>query len=273
MAVNTNATKLANLVNPQVMADLVDTKLVDAIKFSPLATIGYELVGRPGDTLTLPRYTYIGTAEVVTEGNPIPIKKLVADTDTVQIHKVGVGVELTDEALLSGFGNPEDEAASQIALSIGTKVDNEMLVVLEGIASGMTFAKTTETTFADVANNALELFGEDIDGVKILMVAPAQATELRKAESWLPASEIAADIRIKGVVGEVEGCQVMVSNKLKTKNEAFIVKPGALRVELKRDLMLETDRDIINKSTIMTADKHCVSYLYDASKAIKITLA
>ena len=272
MAVNTNATKLANLVNPEVMADLVNTKLVDAIKFSPLATIGHE-EGRPGDTLTLPKYTYIGTAEVVGEGQPIPIKKLVADTDDVTVHKVGVGVELTDEAMLSGFGDPADEAASQIALSIGTKVDNEMLDVLEAITGVMLYTKTDETTFADVVNNALENFGEDIDGVKILMVAPAQATELRKAESWLPASEIAADIRIKGAIGEVEGCQVMVSNKLKLKNEAFIVKPGALKVELKRDLLLETDRDIINKSTIMTADKHCVSYLYDESKAIKIALA
>jgi hypothetical protein len=40
---------------------------------------------------------------------------------------------------------------------------------------------------------------------------------------------------------------------------------------MKRDTLLETDRDIINKSTVMTVDKHYVVYLYDASKAIKIT--
>ena len=51
----------------------------------------------------------------------------------------------------------------------------------------------------------------------------------------------------------------------------FIVKPGALAIYMKRDTLLETDRDIINKSTVMTVDKHYVAYLYDASKAIKIT--
>ena len=47
-------TMLNNLVNPQVMADLVDKKLVDAMRFAPLATIDYTLQGVPGDTVTLP---------------------------------------------------------------------------------------------------------------------------------------------------------------------------------------------------------------------------
>ena len=39
---------------------------------------------------------------------------------------------------------------------------------------------------------------------------------------------------------------------------------------MKRETIIETDRDIINKSTVLTADKHYVAYLYDSSKAIKI---
>ena len=47
-------TKLANLVNPEVMADMIDKKLVDLMKFAPLADIDTTLQGRPGDTITLP---------------------------------------------------------------------------------------------------------------------------------------------------------------------------------------------------------------------------
>ena len=37
-------TKIANLVDPEVMADLIREKLVDDIKFSPLAVIDTTLV-------------------------------------------------------------------------------------------------------------------------------------------------------------------------------------------------------------------------------------
>ena len=142
----------------------------------------------------------------------------------------------------------------------------------------MTHAAATAGTLAfnDVAD-ALELFGEDIDegGVKALLVSPKQYTGLRKSPLWLPASDISADIAIKGAVGMVQGCQVVISNKLKeasNKENAFIVKPGALRLYMKRDTLVERDRDIINKTTYVTADKHFAPYLYDASKAIKITV-
>lgn len=55
-------TKLANLVDPQVMADMVSAKLPKKIKFSPIARIDTTLVGRPGSTIVVPKYAYIGDA-------------------------------------------------------------------------------------------------------------------------------------------------------------------------------------------------------------------
>jgi len=278
MALDPNATMLTNLVNPQVLADMIDAKLVDFMRFAPLATIDTTLQGRPGDTITLPSYAYIGDASTVAEGVDIPIQQLTTSTTPVKIHKIGNGVQITDEALLSGYGDPMGEAAKQLALSIASQEDNELLGILAGIGAGMTHAAATAGTlaFTDVAD-ALELFGEDIDegGVKVLLVSPKQYTNLRKTNGWLPASDIAADLAIRGVVGMVQGCQVVISNKLKeasAKENAYIVKPGALRVFTKRETLVESERDIINKSTVVTADKHFAPYLYDASKAIKITV-
>lgn len=272
MAISTNGTKLNDLFNPQVVGDMIDKKLTDAIKFSPLCVVDTTLRGRPGDTLTLPSYAYIGDAEDVEEGADTPIAKLTESTADVKVKKAGKGVEISDEAILSGYGQPADEAVSQLILSIASKVDNDTITTLDGIAVGMTQTKSTET-FPETVNDALEKFGEDIDGEKVLLVSPAEYTVLRKAEAWLPASEIASAIIIKGAVGEIYGCQVVVTNKLKGKNKAFIVKPGALRLILKRDTLVETDRDIIAKTNIITADKHYATYLYNPSKAIKIALA
>lgn len=268
MALHQNATKLANLFDPEVIADILDTKLIDAIKFAPLAVINTDLVGNAGDTVTLPKYAYIGDAVVVAEGADIPIRQLTQSTTHVKVQKYGNGCQLTDEACLSGFGDPIGEATTQLAMSIASKADNDLVSALEGNWATQ-FEAQGSTVTADDISDALALFGEDIDGVKVAMVDATTYAGLRKSNTWLPASEISADIRIKGTVGEVAGCQVMVTNRIKD-GHVYIVKPRALAIFMKRDTMIETDRDIINKSTVLTADKHCAIYLLDDSKAITI---
>lgn len=269
MALSATATKLANLFDPEVVAGLVETKLVDAMKFAPLAVIDTTLVGRPGSTVTLPQYAYIGDAETVAEGEDIPIKKLEQSTKEVSIHKIGNGVQITDEAVLSGYGEPIGEAVDQLILSIASQVDNEMLTIMGGATLTHT---TTAALTADEVADALVQFGEDIDGEKVLLVDPETYGALRKANDWIPGTEVAAQMIIRGAVGMIHGCQVVVVNKLKGKKLAYIVKPGALATYMKRDTMVEADRDIVNKSTTMTVDKHFANYLRDASKIIKITV-
>ena len=97
-------TKLSNLLNPQVVAEYIDAKLVDKIKLSPLAVVGTELQGRPGNTLTVPVWQYIGSAQDLAEGvADVPVV-LNSDSETVTVKKVSKAVEVTDEAILSGAG-------------------------------------------------------------------------------------------------------------------------------------------------------------------------
>ena len=269
-------TKLTNLINPEVIADFIDAKLVDNIAFSPLATIDYTLEGRPGDTLKFPVYQYIGDASTLSEASTLSVARLQASTASVTVHKIAQGVEITDEAILSGLGDPVGEAVSQITLAMASGIDNEMLTTLRSIGSTMTYqtsASTVAPKDTDIID-ALELFGEDIDGVKVAVVPPAVYTDMRNtgksAGNWIPASEIAANIAVKGTVGEYQGCQVIVSNKLKTKGDMFIVKPGALRLIVKRGAQVETDRDILKFSNVITGSVHFATYLYNASGAIHI---
>ena len=265
-----NGTYLENLVNPQVLADMMDKKLRDLIKFAPLAEIDYTLQNRPGDTITLPWFNLLGSASVTSEGEDITIHQLTASTTTATVHKLTIGAQITDESVLSGYGRPLDNIVRQEAEALAAGVDDEMLGVLNSIGSTMTYTASASAIAPDDLNDALELFGEDIDGAKVAVVAPALHTALRKTREWLPASEIAADRMIRGAVGEAFGCQILVSNKLKESGNAFIVKPGALRIFMKRGTLVETQRNIVNKSTIITADQHEVCWLYDASKAIKV---
>ena len=271
-------TTLSNLINPEVLADMVEKKLHDLIRFAPLAEIDNTLVGQPGDTLTLPSYSYIGDAEVLAEGSSLTPVALTAGSVTVTVSKVARGVQLSDESLLSGYGDPMGQTVMQIATAIANKEDNDMLTALQSISGAMVYQTSTSTTAVaptDISD-ALELFGEDIDvGNRVVVVSPKLYNKIRKTTDWLPAAQITAEKLIAGSVGEIYGCQIIVSNKLKDadhdyEEEAFIVKPGALRLIMKRGTLIEHDRNILNFTNVVTGSKHYVCYLYDASKAIRI---
>ena len=56
MPASANATKISDLINPQVLADMISAELPNAIVFAPLATVGRKLQGRAGNTLTMPKF-------------------------------------------------------------------------------------------------------------------------------------------------------------------------------------------------------------------------
>lgn len=268
----TTGTYLSSLFNPQVVADLLDTKLTDNMVFAPLARLDYTLQGRAGNTVTLPYYSYIGMASSVSEGYDIGIRKLVQSTSSVTIVKYGVAVQLTDEAVLSGYGDPLGEAATQIATSIDDAMDNALLTAMAvNSASEQNYTTSGPTVGIIPADIPLALakYGEDMDGQKALLVTPDFYAKLL-ATDWVPASEIAAGIRIRGAVGMSYGCQVIVTNRLKATDDAYIVKPGSLAVFMKRGAMVESDRDILNQSTVLAGSVLCAPYVLNPAGIIHL---
>ena len=266
-------TYLSNLFNPQVVADMISTKLIDNIVFAPLARVDYTLQGRAGNTVTLPYFNYIGAASQVSEGYDIPIKQLTKSTTQVTIVKYGIAAQLTDEAVLSGYGDPMGEVTTQITASIADSVDNVLLAALAANSASaqnyQTSGSTVELAPADIPL-ALAKFGEDNDGEKVLLVTPDFYAKLL-GDNWIPASEIAANVKIRGTVGMAYGCQVMISNRLKAGGSLYIVKPGALALFIKRDTMVEMDRDILNQSTVIAGSKLFAPYLLDPTKMVKLS--
>lgn len=270
-------TKLANLFDPEVVGNLIDKKLIDNIVFAPLADVDNTLVGRPGDILTMPFFYYAGAASDLSEGVAISTVSLNASTASVQVKEIGKGFLLTDNAILSGYGDPIGQAASQLTKAIADKVDIDLLAEMtSSIASTMTYETSSTTAPVGVADiaSALELFGEDIDGAKALVCSPKLYTAIRATKDWCPASEFAADALVRGSVGRIFGCDIIVSNRLKgasaVAEKAFIVKPGALRLVMKRNVLVEFDRDVLLRGNVVTATMHYAPYLYNPAGAIML---
>ena len=274
-------TKLANLIDPEVLAAYIDSKLIDNIVFAPLAEVDQTLVGAPGDTIKFPFYYYIGAASDLTEGSAISTVSLNASSVSVQIKEAGKGVEITDTAMLAAYGNPVEEIGQQLVKSMADKMDIDFLTTMNSASTSWTFTAVASTTSAAIGvqdiSDALELFGEDIDGKKTVIVPPRLYTKIRNVKDWAPASEFAAGALVKGAVGQIFGCDIIVSNRLRSSvattgydENAYIVKPGALRLILKRNTLLEADRDILRRVNVYTANKHYVTYLYKQSGLIKL---
>ncbi len=264
-------TKLANLINPEVIGASLGVKLVDMIKFAPIAQMGFELQGNAGNTLSIPVYAYIGDAVDVAEGVAIDTALLSATTSDVTVKKAGKAVEITDEALLSAYGQPQDEAERQLGISLATKIDNDVITALGSIAAGMTHGDGTAPLDKDLIADALVKFGEDINETTYLFISPAQYGGIRKDSDFVAIN--GGQAVLSGQVGQLMGAEIVVSNKVVSNagiTTNFLVRQGAVGIEMKRDVMVETDRDILKKTNVLSADVHFVAYLRDASKAVKV---
>ena len=258
-------TKMEHMINPEVQASMVDGELEFALKFTNLATVDNTLVGRAGNTVSLPAYKMIGEAVDVAEGEAIPVEALATENENVTVKKAGKGVRITDEAILSGYGDPLGQASKQLAKAIASKVDSDVMACLDKIGPEMTINKTLS---AEVVSEALVKFGEDIEGQKVLLISPAQLHALKQDPTWLSVQELGKEALVEGAIGQIHGCDVVISNRVNEAN--YIVKPGAVAIYLKRETSLETERIPSIRATELTVDKHYTVHLADVTKAIKI---
>lgn len=272
-------TKLATMVNPEVMADMVSAKLPKLIKFTPLAYVETSLQGQPGNTLTVPAWEYAGDATEVGEGQAISPDQLTTKKTTMTIKKAAKGYEITDEALLSGLGDPLGQATYQLGLAIANKIDDDLVAVAKTATQHIT---ETPTTLAAI-DKALEIFEDEEDARYVAIINPKDAIKLKTdvAKEWTKGSELGADMVVSGTFGEVAGVQIVRSKKV-DEGKGFIVKVspsqtqtddankyGAFVIMLKRDVAIETDRDILKKTTVITGDEHYGVYLYDPTRVVK----
>lgn len=264
-----------HLIIPEVIADMVEGAFGEKSALLPLATLDKTLMGVPGDTLKFPAFRYIGKAEEVAENGEVSPGILSADTVPVTVKKYAKAVRVTDEARLSGFGDPLGEAARQLARAIDHAVDDALFEELGHLPLGRVYP-VAGLSAAAVADG-LTLFGEDLDGDKVILVDPEGFAALRKDPDFIRASDLGQRAIFTGVVGEIWGCQILVSSRVKADSASgekryYIIKPGALRLVNKTGTFIEVDREAEYMRDTIYAAKHCAAYLYDDSKALSLSV-
>ena len=240
-------TKLADLINPLVIGAFMHKTFIERLVFGQFADISRDLEGRPGDTKMYPSWNYIGDATTVAEGEQIPTLKLSKNEMSVKVKKVAQAVELTDEAVLSGYQEPLNHFVKSIkALSPSTvEIDKGYHWVLD----------------AQVA------FGEDFSEDNFLFISPARRAVILKSPDFVVIQQGGAVV--KGHIGQIFGTNVIITSRL-GKDEAVMLRRGGLGLEMKRDYRFEEERLGSFRKSILSADQYYATFVKDAAKVVYI---
>lgn len=272
-------TKLTNLIDPEVMAPMISAKLETAIVATPFAKIDTTLQGRPGDTITVPKYAWIGDAEDVAEGVEVGTTVLTASTEQYQVKKAMKAVSLTDEAILSGYGNPVGETNNQLGMSIASKVDQDVIDAL--LTASLVKDESANSISYNGVVDALDAFQEEENVEKVMFIAPSQATELRKDENFISRDKYGNQVMIDGEIGMIANTRIVPSRKIVAKNGKYTnpivqLRPesqtgdetSAITIYMKKGVSVETERHTLSRTTDISVDQHYVVALTDESKVV-----
>lgn len=274
-------TVASDLIVPEVWADTVGPKVLGNSVMLPLSTTDDTLVGQPGDKIIFPKFNYIGDAEDIAETDSIVPTKLGMTDSEATIKEAAKGVEITDKAVLTAIGSPLSETQRQLALSLARKLDSDIRSAAEEVTTAeqagtdhrgvarpgstpLIATASTEKFSWGLFTAAIALFGDEYDPADLAAVVlhSQQHIALMDDPNFQSVDKFGSDaVIMRGQVGRIGSVPILVSDRATAGGGAgtykgLIIRRGALSVNYKRRPIVETDRDILARSTVVTTNVH-----------------
>lgn len=264
-------TNLANLINPQVFADIIAAKFPGKLVVGQFADMGNTLENQPGDTITFPAWNALTEMAELTESVAMGTEALGQTSTTATVKEFGKAVEVSDKALLSGLGDPLGQAAEQFAILAARRIDKSLIDIAVSTVGTSPLQVTSNSTnlTTTVLVNAIAQFGdiepEEFDG---LVIHSRQRADMLKDSNFIDASKLGGDgVLRRGQIGTLYGVPVFTSDRVNTvdidagapvdlRYQALLLRKGALGLVYKRRPIVESDRDILKRTNVLTTNVH-----------------
>ena len=262
-------TTAANLIIPDVWADLAMGALKSNTRFLASAVTRDDLQGRPGDTIHFPKWTVLTDMEDLTENVPMAPEALSQTVGAATIKEAGKAVEFTDTADLAGLGSTESEAVRQFGILTARKLDADLYTaaLAETNADPSTKTREQKPRKASISGttiswpgivDAIAAFGDEWEPSDFsgLYIRSDQMAALMKDDQFINASKLGKDTPVAtGQIGTIGGVPVIVTNRVAT-GKFLLMQHAALGLLYKRRPVVETDRDILKRTTVVTTNVH-----------------
>ncbi|MDN5667033.1 MAG: N4-gp56 family major capsid protein [Renibacterium salmoninarum] len=268
------ATVSNGLYSPEVWEDVAQAEFLKKAIVINAAIQNDALVGKPGDEVDFPKWSTLSDLDDLTEGVAMGTEALTQSSTKATIKEAGKAVEITDTAKLVGLGNAQDEAIRQFGVLAARKVDGDLITVAGAtVTGGVTYANGSTATdsaplsFTTAAGGlkwagivgGIEKFGDDFepDEFSGLYVRSDTRAALWNDPQFIAASQAQGvnGVVNRGLLGNIGGLNVYVTDRLSA-GKAMIIKRNALGVLYKRRPIVEQDRDILKRTTVVTTNLH-----------------
>lgn len=269
------ATRSSDLYSPEVWEDLAQAEFKGRSILLQATLTDDKLVGQPGDVVKFPKWLALGEMEDLAELVPMATEKLTQSATEARIKEAGKAVEISDTAELVGLGNAQDEAIRQFGILAGRKIDADLYAAAIKVETGgRTFADgraavdSSPLVFnagvgVNIGWNGLvdssAIFGDEWEPSDFsgFYLNSAERARVMKDSNFIAAQQGNGSNGIlnRGLIGDLGGVPAYVTNRVPA-GKSLLLKRNALGLKYKRRPIVEQDRDILARATVVTTNMH-----------------
>lgn len=262
-------TDSTSVIIPEVWGDMAQAEFLGAVKVLTSGAVVYDntLEGQPGESISFPKWMALTELQDLTEGTPLVPEKMDSSSAQATIKEAGKAVEITDRSKLVGLGDPEAEARRQFGVLSARKLDRDLITAAaaDETAQGggnplryTTAAGKTTFTYLDAIVPAVAQFGDEWDPALFagLFIHSQQFAQVIADPQFIDQAKLGATTPVlSGQLGVLAGVPVAITDRL-TAGQYMMLKRNSLGALYKRRPLVESDRDILARSTVVTTTQH-----------------
>ncbi|WIC89725.1 major capsid protein [Streptomyces phage SoJo] len=276
-------TTSAAMIVPEVWGDMAQAQFVGKVRVAGSSAVVEDntLEGAPGEEIEFPKWGTLSDLDELDEATPMTPVAMSTSSAKAVIKEVGKAVEITDKAKLVSLGDPEAEARRQFGVLAARKVDADLITQAQadetalGGANPLRFnagAGVTKFSWLGTVVPTIAMFGDEWEPSDFagLYLNSAQYADALADDQFVNAAKLGngASAAVTGSIGRIGGVSVFLTNRVAA-GKFLLMKNGALGLLYKRRPLVESDRDILARSNVVTTTLHyAVKRLDDKGVAV-----
>jgi len=244
---------------PEVWADEVQMARRNKLVMTNLVNHQYEDDLKYGDTVHITSIAEM-TADAITPGTAlVPVAPTETEQTLVVDQYYGKAIELQDMLTRQSKFDLRKPYTDVIGFALARAIDGSLLAQYANVASGNKQTAVANLTFNGIVDAHTLLDAKDVPMEDRAFVVNAQGLgDLRKLDEFSSYTETGREgvrERQMGIVGEIYGAPVYLTNAVKTDTGAYqmlLLHKDAFAAAIQIQPEMESDRDILKKTDLIS---------------------